>query len=184
MDKKDKEKFQVVPSSDEEIVGKLNRMKAMQDARTNYELDKTDERIIQLMIEYPSITKTRLALVLGVTRKTIHARLRKPSVQRAFVDLQKSGIQLIKDVQEQGIRRLRKLIQSTDEKIALDAARFVLLPMFNQSSVTVNNVQDKIYKVQFGEGGQLYTDVQLLEEGNTQTPLDFLGGKDVVTVNE
>lgn len=172
----DKDKLHVVPETDEEIMGKVVRMKAMQDARTNYELDKTDERLVQLMIEYPAVTKTKLAEVLGVTRKTIHTRLRKPSVQRAFADLQKSGVELIKDVQSQGIRRLRQLIQSKDEKIALDAARFVLIPVFNQSSLSVTQVQEKVYRVQFGEGGQLFTDIQMLEEKTDDKlkPLDFL----------
>ena len=174
---KEKQNYQVVPDSDEEIIGKLNRMKAMQDARTDYELDKTDERIIQLMLEYPAITKTKLATVLGFSRKTIHDRLRKPSVQRAFVDLRKNGVQLIKDVQEQGIRRMRKLIQSTDERIALDAARFVLLPMFNQGSINVTNVQEKVYRVQFGDGGQMFTDMETINVGDDKLqPLDLLGG--------
>lgn len=175
MDELESQRLRVVPENQKELQSKLDMIKTMQTARRDYELDQTDERIIQLLIEYPNITKTKLGEVLGVTRKTIHCRLRKPSVQRAMTDLRKNGIELIKDVQTQGIRRLRQLIQSKDEKIALDAARFVLLPVFNQGNLTVSQVQERVFRVQFGEGGQLFTDVQMVDKEESKLkPLDLL----------
>jgi len=118
---------------------------------------------------------TNVAQILGITRKTLYLRLQKPAALRAMADLQKNGVDLVKEVQTSAMRRMRRLVQSGDEKIALEAAKFVLMPMFNHAQLNVNEVKERIYRVQFGEGGQMFTDVQSVENNDKKlTPLDLL----------
>lgn len=168
-----------------DAAARAKEMEARQRATFPYELDKMDERMVGLMIEYPGITKTKLAGILNVTRKTLYAHLAKPAVARALVDLQKNGVDLIKEVQTSAMRRMRRLIASPDERVALDAARFVLQPMFNQASLHVTETQEKVYRVQFGEGGAMYTDVEMIDKARKKlTPLELLEENDLKPKDE
>jgi hypothetical protein len=129
---------------------------AANSAANEFDLDKLDERLIQLIVEYPAMPKTRIAKLCSITKQTLYNRMKKPSFKRALEDLQKNAGSLLSDVQTAAMRRLRRLIQSSDETIALNAVKLALAPVFNQSTVNVNNLEERIYRVQFGEGGQMF----------------------------
>lgn len=128
----------------------------LEQAKKEFELDKLDERIIQLLVEYPTMAKTKIAKLCGVSNQTLYNRMKKPTFKRALEDLQKNAGALLQDVQTAAMRRLRRLINSSDESIALNAVKLALTPVFNQSTVNVNNLEERIYRVQFGEGGQIF----------------------------
>lgn len=129
---------------------------AMEKAKAEFDLDKCDERIIQLIVEYPAMSKTRVAKLVGICKNTLVKRMKKPAFQRALEDIQKNAGALLQEVQTAAMRRLRRLINSSDEQIALNAVKLALTPIFNQATVNVNNLEERIYRVQFGEGGQIF----------------------------
>ena len=147
----------------EDAQDRVAEIEAMQKAREEYSLDATDEKILKLLIEYPSINKLKLAQLVGLSRNGLRGRITKPAFIKAMADLQRNGVEMVKELQDIAMKRMRKLIYSKQEKIALEASKFVLQPVFNLATVNVATVEEKIYRVQYGEGGQVLTSTELVE---------------------
>jgi len=164
---------------EEEIKRRSSNIEEYNRVRDSYKLDTTDEKIIQINLEYPGIHIDTLATLLDIPKKEIRDRLKKPSVARAMADLQKGTIALITEIQTAALRRLRRLIASPDERIATSVAKFVLQPIFNTANIAITNVSEKRYVVQFGEGGQMFTDTKIISgEDKKLTTLELLKQSD------
>lgn len=127
------------------------------DGGEAFRLDEIDHQILKHLMEFPEATWKELGLIVDRNPRTVQARYRKPSFQNALKDLRAKTWDLVERAQNMAIRRLMKLIQSKDERIALDAAKYVLQPMVNTANVNVQQFQEMVYKADFGENGQIIT---------------------------
>jgi len=90
------------------------------------ELDDTDKAIINLIIQFPSITNTDIAKELNLERQTIIARKKKKLFKEVLLDLQKSALQYILDNQKKASEKLVSLIDSRNENVAINACKEIL----------------------------------------------------------
>lgn len=133
-----------------------------------FELDPVDHKLIQMKMEYPKISVRELALHVGFSPSGLNKRMSRPAFKKALADLAQHAQELLADTQTQAMRRLKRLISSKDESIAMQAVRLALTPMLNVSTIDVTTTKEIRYRTQFGEQGQLF---QLIEENDRVVPV-------------
>lgn len=127
------------------------------DGGEAFRLDEVDHMLLKHLMEFPEATWKELGKLVDRHPKTVILRYKKPAFQNALKDLRAKTWDLVERAQNMAIRRLMKLIQSKDERVALEAAKYVLQPMVNTANVNVQQFQEMVYKADFGENGQIIT---------------------------
>ncbi len=140
-----------------------------------FELDAIDHKMLKHIMEYPETTNVQLAAVAGIAESTVRLRYKKPAFQNALKDLRASTWDLIERAQNMAIRKLMKLIQDPDKRIALEAAKYVLKPKLDQAPVQINQLQEIIYRTRFGEDGAIISDRVEIEATTPKNSLELLG---------
>jgi len=138
---------------------KIEREEKKNDVKSIVELDAVDREIANLLIEYPSLPKTKIAEIVGIARKTLYVRMAKPAFQKLMREWYMPEEGLKKEIKNDALRRLRKIIKLGADEVALRACQFILSADYDKSTLEISGVQERIYKVQFGDGGQLYQEV-------------------------
>ena len=132
-------------------------------AYLKYKIDDVDKRIIQHLLEYPDTTQKDLANQFGYSVSGIINRIKRPAFVNAMKDMHLKTMDIYLSAQTLAARRLMKLIQSSDEQVALKACNLALHPLVNQATLNVNASVEKIYRVRFGEQGQMFQEVLDIE---------------------
>lgn len=140
-----------------------------------YSLDELDHIMLKQLFEYPSTTFDELAVLVKRTKGSVIARYKKPAFQRAFAEIRAKTWDIIQKGQNQAARRLLKLVQDPDKRIALEAARLLMGPILNKGEIKINTVQEVIHRTRFGDQGQLISDsVEVAKETPANT-IDLIG---------
>lgn len=127
-----------------------------------FQMDNVDRAIIGLMNQYPSITQTQIAEALGYSRTSITHRVNRTAFKQAMAEIQKGVAELLIDVQIKALKKIRLLLESSNDEVVLGAAKLALAPLAKaEQAGTVNH--NMVYAVQFGEGGQLFRDTRLMK---------------------
>lgn len=139
------------------------------DKRGQFVLDEIDHNILKHLMEYPEATWKDLSVVAKLSVNAVKARYKKPAFQKALSDIRAKTLDLIERAQNQAIRRMMKLISSPSERIALEASKYVLNPLLNSAQVELKQFKEIVYKAEFGEGGQIISTKEGIEEAPSST---------------
>lgn len=124
-----------------------------------YELDDTDQKLMQFMAKYPDAAVSEMMRLTGLTRHILEKRMERP----AFVSMMRRVKESIEDIIIRGQRaaaiQLVKLVNSKNEKIALEAARILLNPMLNKHTTETKFSKEVIFRSQIGREGQMMQEV-------------------------
>jgi hypothetical protein len=129
----------------------------------DYELDEIDKKIIQLSIKYPGINKTEMMRAIGpaITHQThLQNRLDKPALKKALSEQLMKIPELTTKAQELALKRIIQMIQGSNDKMALEAAKVVLFPLFtsNRLGGPVNLPEGSeriVFQTRIGDGGEV-----------------------------
>ena len=146
-------------------------------ALASYKMEDIDREIIRLLVDYPDIKNKDLARVLSTNVEDIQSRKGKAIVKKALIELFQTNKELLVRTQQIALHRLMKLIQSTDESIALRATQIALTPMMNEYKFGQQDgaVTEIIFRSRIGPQGQLMQDIETIED-KPKTTLDLLAG--------
>ncbi len=108
-------------------------------ARAELELDSEDLEILRLILNHPGITHRQIAELRGVRRRqTITERINKPKFQRALAEANRPAMEIIQASQARAARKIAKLIDHEDPRIALRAAELIVAPLIRESGDAEN----------------------------------------------
>lgn len=141
-----------------------------------YKLDEVDHKLLRQLMEYPETTQKELAKMVGFSPSGLKKRIDRPAFKNAMKDIHLKTMDIFLKAQKLAARKLMKLVQSDDEQVALKACGMVMAPLINQATLNVNASVEKVYRVRFGEQGQMYQEVLDLEAEpeEPKTSLDLL----------
>ena len=100
----------------------------------DYEFDIADYAILQLVIQYPSISQAQIAKQIGFkARQTVAKRMRKESFKTALSEYNKSVFDKLVDTQTIAATELRKILQtSKDESVKI---RGIKLSLYSEPKI-------------------------------------------------
>jgi DNA-binding Lrp family transcriptional regulator len=143
----------------------------------NYILDETDHKLLKHIIEFPQTSFKELGKIIGMSANGVRKRYKKPAFQKALEDIKSETWDLIRRAQNLAARRLMKLVQDSDKKVALRACELIMQPLLSKAEVEIKNVQEVIYRTRFGEQGQLISEKEEIEAETPKNTLELLGKK-------
>lgn len=94
-----------------------------------YNLDHIDREIVKYLLRDPGATNLEIAQLLNLSDAAISYRRRREVFQKALSEQLMGAPELFKKAQEMAIRRLMKIIQGTNDKLALEASKIFMLPL-------------------------------------------------------
>lgn len=135
-----------------------------------FNFDDVDKILFATLSRYPETTKTDLADLVGLSRSAVAKRLDKPAFRRAMEEFLGTLEEHICRVQLAAIRRLGALVQSKDEKVALDACRFALTRVLGAEGggsklpegITPAGARAVIFRTIIGETGGLLRQTEII----------------------
>ena len=98
----------------------------IEEFRDTRDLDETDVKIIYAKLTQPTWTMKQIGVEVGVCTGTVFRRLHKQKVEETLEDLTEDVSYLLDKAKVRAAKRISKLVDSTNEKIALEATKAVL----------------------------------------------------------
>lgn len=95
----------------------------MTDSDNNLQFTPEERRLIELVIITPTISKTKLAELMDLSRPTIINIYNRPHVQNEIKKYQQSNIERFVELQSEALECLSELMSSHDESIKLQASK-------------------------------------------------------------
>jgi DNA-binding Lrp family transcriptional regulator len=99
------------------------------------QLDPVDRTMLAIVIANPAISNTKLSKQIGLDNRTTKKRRDRGLFQLELLKAQQTAIEKCKEAQTKAADVLIDLLQSTDEKVRLDAAKFLLKPVVPNTSI-------------------------------------------------
>jgi DNA-binding Lrp family transcriptional regulator len=103
-----------------------------QSVRSTWELDGIDSRILEMQLRHPAITHREIGDILGIRRQTVTERVNAPKFKRATAIANQAARDIYLGAQAEAARKLRQLVHSEDERVALRACITLLWPIIHR----------------------------------------------------
>jgi hypothetical protein len=130
----------------------------------DYPIDIIDDRIIGLMLQRPSITKSEIAKEVGLNYETVRRRMFREEFTARFREALQPLWDVMTDTARIAAIKLRELINHEDPNISLKAIELTLKPFFaNAQNQEKSNVKEIVYKAEFNSSGDVQTSKVLIE---------------------
>ncbi len=108
-------------------------------AREIHSLDETDKELLRIKLEQPAISYSQLSGKLGMSLGQVYKRCKEEIFQKALTEYQKHAIDIVRDAKQQAARKLVKLINSTDDRVALNACLAICADVLPGTKFSVNH---------------------------------------------
>lgn len=132
----------------------------------DWTLDEIDKKIIQLSIKFPGIGNSEMlrALDAKIDLRELKARLNKPAFKKALSEQLMRIPDLTEKAQELALRRIIQIIQGSNDKMALEAAKVVLFPLFASNRLggdlaRIEGTEKIVFQTRIGDGGEVVRDM-------------------------
>lgn len=102
-------------------------------------LDALDMLILGLLRDEPDITQDRIAKKLKRNRATVMRRMKRPEMADAIIDIKGSVEEILEQAKHLAARRMKRLILSKSEAIALKASSEILKANLSPAEVAGGN---------------------------------------------
>lgn len=152
MDDEDKKGPRLVVAGDGPGVGDL------------YALDDVDKKLLQFTAKYPDATDAELMRLTGLSRHILQKRMARPAYRVMLKRMHETTEDIIIRGQRTAAQRLVELCRSSNEKLALEAARILLNPMLNKHTTETKFSKELIFRSQIGKEGQMMQEVVQIED--------------------
>ena len=112
----------------------------------DYQLDDVDRRILALKLKHPSMKKVHIAELIGLERKQIATRMKKPAWLDAYSDNVMPAKALLKKKEDQLTRKYVQLTESQNEHIKEKVISKILVTqgILKSENTSINNVFEPI----------------------------------------
>lgn len=100
-------------------------------------LDEIDALMIKTLISNPSITDAELGKIIGLGRQATNERRNKPFFKAAIMEYMKPAEEIIKDMQPEAARGLRKSINDSDARVRIQAQLGALRPILGGDNTVI-----------------------------------------------
>lgn len=94
--------------------------------KEDYELSEIDYKILQLSLDYNDLTDKQISEIVNLTREQVNKIKRKPAFKKVFEMYQKKAIDIIIGAKTEAAIKMKRLIKSKDERVALKASENIL----------------------------------------------------------
>jgi len=94
--------------------------------KEDFELNETDSKILQLSLDYFNLTDTQIGEIVNLSRKQVNVIKNKPIFKRVFQSYQMKAIDIILGAKTEAALKMKRLIKSKDERVALKASENIL----------------------------------------------------------
>jgi len=85
-----------------------------------------DQAILKLLANDPTMSQSAIARALKVSPQYVSKRVAMPKLKAAIIDIHGTVAEVLAQAKQMAARRLKRLIQSDDESIALKATAYAL----------------------------------------------------------
>jgi len=92
----------------------------------DFELNATDKEVFKLAMKYPDKTQIEIAKILSLTNAHVSIIQNKPAYKEAVADFNKNWIDRIIDMRYDAVNKLKDLLNSKNESIAVRAVENIL----------------------------------------------------------
>lgn len=99
------------------------RQKSVYD---KYNFDEVDKVLFSILTRHPAASVLELAALVNMSRGAVRVRIKRPAFTKAMEEFNGTLEDHLKRVKLSAARRLAELVRSKDEKIALEACKFIL----------------------------------------------------------
>jgi hypothetical protein len=131
-----------------------------------WSIDEIDKKIIQLSIKFPGIPKKDLLRALDekIDERELKERLNRPAFKKALSEQLMRIPELTEKAQELAIRRIIQMIQGSNDKMALEAAKVILFPLFASNRLggplaRIEGTEKIVFQTRIGDGGEVVRDM-------------------------
>ena len=123
-----------------------------------YETDHVDEILLAQLIKFPSTSLRELAALCGLSPSGVRKRLLAPGFKKSLADATGVTSQRLTALSAIALARLEKLVQSTDDRVALSAISLVLesIVKLKEHAPSPTHIT---YKTTMTADGRLFQDV-------------------------
>lgn len=90
------------------------------------ELDDFDKALIKIIVEHPHLSKKQIAEVMNAPYDKVKYHTYKPVVKKTLNQFHSSAMELLTGAHNQAAMKIISLLQSKDQRVALEAAKTVL----------------------------------------------------------
>jgi hypothetical protein len=90
------------------------------------ELNETDKKVFLLFTQHPELTQTEIGKILNLHVPYITAIKQKPAFQRAMNEFNQNWIDRIIDMRYEAVNKLKDLLNSENQSIAIRAVENIL----------------------------------------------------------
>ena len=126
----------------------------------DYKLDMIDVELINHIVSYPRISHAELAKIVQLSKSSVSQRTKKPAFVKGLRDKLLTAKDLLPAAEDAAIRRLTEIVQTGNDRLAIEAAKVIMLPMLlrmkaegarNPTSV----IEGIIFQTQIGPAGEI-----------------------------
>jgi hypothetical protein len=103
-------------------------------AKAAIELDPVDVLILQHQVLRPWLTQEQIGDLVGLGRQAVNERINAPKFQRAIAEAGRSALEIFQSNQSRAARKLGKLIDDPDSRVAIRAAIAHMWPHIHADS--------------------------------------------------
>lgn len=100
----------------------FDRRKRHQIARASIELDPVDILILEHVLLRPYLTQAEIGDLVGLGREAVNIRINSDKLKRAVAEAGRSALEIFEQNKARAARKLGKLIDDPDSRIAIRAA--------------------------------------------------------------
>lgn len=94
--------------------------------KEDYELNEVDYKILQLSLDYKELTDARIGEIVNLTGRQVNKIKNKPAFRKVFLQYQMKAIDIILSAKTEAAIKMKRLIKSKDERIAIKASENIL----------------------------------------------------------
>lgn len=143
-------------------------------ALSSHELDDVDRKIIKMLLGAKvTPTNEQIGEALGYSRNQIQIRRTREIFVEAMRELEMSTEDHLKEAAARAARRVKKLVDHDDPKIAEPFVKMALHKQLSKTTVDVNLAQKTIYRSTVQVDGTLLQEVLQEElDGTPSAPTD------------
>lgn len=92
----------------------------------DFELTEDETKILRIVLDYRSLTDKQIGEMVKLTRQQVNKIRNKPAFKKAFNEYQQQAIDIILSARPEAAIKMKKHINSKDERVSLKACEDVL----------------------------------------------------------
>jgi hypothetical protein len=102
--------------------------------KEDFELDEVDYKILQLTLDYKTLSDREIGELIGYTRQQVNLRKQKPAFKKAIELRFLKAIEILDSLKTPAAIKIGEHMESKDEKVSLKACEDILGDVLKEKS--------------------------------------------------